>query len=184
MWSIGLMTLKEALHCLCHNRFMAPQCFLQFLVDQPMHDPWQKNSKIILAAHFKDLSKIFPTGTNFLQIRWTTTKIMEILDDFPDNYLFPSTFTISLVLLINFERIKLEMPDWSHFKDLFNIFKTVTNFMSIPWKTTNLWAVKHRHFHGNFEEFSIIFFHPVLWSILTSLLEVVSVGQYVGLSNG
>ena len=59
------------------------------------------------------------------------SKIMEILDDFPDHYLLPSTFKISLVLLITFEWIKLEMPDWSHFKDLFNIFKTVTNFMSI-----------------------------------------------------
>ena len=59
------------------------------------------------------------------------SKIMEILDDFPDHYLFPSTFTISLVLLITFERIKLEMPDWSHFKDLFKIFQTVTNFMSV-----------------------------------------------------
>ena len=81
------------------------------------------------------------------------SKIMEILDDFPDHYLLPSTFKISLVLLITFEWIKLEIPDWSHFKDLFNIFKTVTNFMSIPWKTTNLWAVKHRHFHGNFRGF-------------------------------
>ena len=60
------------------------------------------------------------------------SKIMEILDDFPDHYLLPSTFKISLVLLITFEWIKLEIPDWSHFKDLFNIFKTVTNFMSIP----------------------------------------------------
>ena len=32
------------------------------------------------------------------------SKIMEILDDFPDHYLFPSTFTISFVLLITFKR--------------------------------------------------------------------------------
>ena len=50
------------------------------------------------------------------------SKVIEILYDFPDSYFFPSTFTILLVLLITFERIKLEMPDWSHFKDLFKIF--------------------------------------------------------------
>ena len=66
------------------------------------------------------------------------SKFIEILGDSPDHYLFPSTFTISLVLLIAFERTKLEMPDWSHFKDLFKIIKTITNFMSIAGKTTNL----------------------------------------------
>ena len=38
-------------------------------------------------------------------------------------------WTINFVLLVTFERIKLEMPDWSHFKELFKIFLTVTNFL-------------------------------------------------------
>ena len=42
---------------------------------------------------------------------------------------FPIFWTIYLVLLVTFERIKLEMPDWSHFKELFKIFLTVTNFL-------------------------------------------------------
>ena len=45
---------------------------------------------------------------------------------------FPIFLTINLVFTVTFEQIKLEMPDWSHLKDLFKIFKTVTNFLSIP----------------------------------------------------
>ena len=41
----------------------------------------------------------------------------------------PLFWTINLVLLVTFERIELEMPDWSHFKDLFKIFPTVTDFL-------------------------------------------------------
>ena len=83
---------------------------------------------------------------------------MEILDDFPDHYLLPSTFKISLVLLITFEWIKLEIPDWSHFKDLFNIFKTVTNFMSIPTYGLSNTDI----FMGILEDFPIIFFHGLI----------------------
>ena len=35
----------------------------------------------------------------------------------------------SLALLVTFKRIELEMPDWSHLRDLFQIFITVTNFL-------------------------------------------------------
>ena len=34
---------------------------------------------------------------------------------------------INLVLRVTFKQIKLEMPGWSHFKDLFRTFPTVTN---------------------------------------------------------
>ena len=42
---------------------------------------------------------------------------------------FPIFWTSNLVLLVTFEQIELEMPDWSHFEDLFKIFPTVTNFL-------------------------------------------------------
>ena len=35
------------------------------------------------------------------------------------------------VLLVTFKRIKLEMPDWSHFKEFLKLFQTATNFLQI-----------------------------------------------------
>ena len=97
-------------------------------------------------SHLKDLFKIFPTGTNFFEIHWKTTQLSAVKHEqcyedfgrFSRSLNFSSILFISLVLLITFEQIKLEMPDWSHLKDLFKIFPTVTNFFEIHWKTTKL----------------------------------------------
>ena len=46
--------------------------------------------------------------------------------DFSD---FNYTKLSYLVLLVTFNQIEMEMPDWAHSKDLFKIFLTITNFL-------------------------------------------------------
>ena len=55
------------------------------------------------------------------------SNIMKIFGRFFISLNFFSIVFISLVLLMTFIWIKLEMPDWSHLKDFFKIFLTVTN---------------------------------------------------------
>ena len=48
-----------------------------------------------------------------------------------DFFFRPIFWTINLVLLVTFKQIKLEMLGWSHFKDLFRTFPTVTIFSRV-----------------------------------------------------
>ena len=97
-----------------------------------------KNSKIIPVAHFCKFS-------------FFSEWLVQVIK-------FSLFFTSSLVLLVIFKRKELEMPDWTHLKDLFKIFPFVTNFLWIRWKTTKLEAVKHEQDYGDSKRFSKLLF--------------------------
>ena len=99
---------------------------------------------------------------------------------------FPIFWTSNLDLLVTFKRIKLEMPDWSHFEEFLKLFQTVTNFLWICQKMTELWPVKHKQNHGDLDQFSHHLFHYDFdfRCLLGSLYMLRSCFMFVSLSVG
>ena len=84
-------------------------------------------------GHVKSMakkSKIFP-GAPFFKIPFFWGLLVQAIK-------FSLFLNSSLVLLVTFKRIELEMPDWAHWKDLFKLFLSVTNFLRFHWKITKL----------------------------------------------
>ena len=106
-------------------------------------------------------SKIIP-GAPFFKIPFFWGLLVQVIK-------FSLFFKSSLVLLVTFKRIKLEMLGWSHFKDLFRTFPTVTNFLWIRSKISELWPAKHELFHGDY-----MFFTFLKWGFFFNLLSFVN----------
>ena len=95
---------------------------------------------------------------------------------------FPIFWTSNLVLLVTSKRIKLEMPDWSHFKEFLKLFQTGTIFLWIRQKVTELWLVKHEQFLGDLERFSHHLFCSLILNLDASLAPHICMGAVMCMS--